>query len=151
MLNLILLITHTSGRVHIIWFRIKKKLCLESYNSFLRLIYSKFILKDVLQYAWILRHYKSCILCPRLGAEWIGRFWDLFLWQVYTPSKSSCLLSFWLTCHKIRSQRRPRQPWDPPNSLRSKPRSLGQSIGLLIGRWSYCEWVKKSRPHFRIT
>jgi len=24
-----------------------------------------------------------------------GRLWDRFLWQVYTPSKASCLLSFW--------------------------------------------------------
>jgi len=24
-----------------------------------------------------------------------GRLWDPFLWQVYTPSKASCLLSFW--------------------------------------------------------
>jgi len=24
-----------------------------------------------------------------------GRLWDRFLWQVYTPSKASCLISFW--------------------------------------------------------
>jgi len=24
-----------------------------------------------------------------------GLLWDRFLWQVYTPSKASCLLSFW--------------------------------------------------------
>jgi len=28
-----------------------------------------------------------------------------------------------MTCHKNRSQRQPGQPWDPPNSLRSKPRT----------------------------
>jgi len=46
--------------------------------------------------------YLSSILCPKLGAEWIGRIhgcsgrlWDRFLWQVYTPSDASCLLSFW--------------------------------------------------------
>jgi len=49
-----------------------------------------------------------------------GRLWDRFLWQVYTPSKASRLLSFW---YKNRSQRRPRQPRDSPNSLRSKTRT----------------------------
>jgi len=72
-----------------------------------------------------------CILCPRLEAEWIGRIsWlpraplgPIFMTGLYTPSKASCLLSFWKTSHKNRSQRRPGQPWDPPNSLRSKPRT----------------------------
>jgi len=41
------------------------------------------------------------------GCPGRGRLWDRFLWQVYTPSKAS----------------RPGQPWDPPNSLRSKPRT----------------------------
>jgi len=51
-----------------------------------------------------------------------GRLWDRFLWQVYTSSKASCLLSFWKTCHKNRSlgshEIRP---------IHSAP-SLGQSI-----------------------
>jgi len=53
------------------------------------------------------------------------RLWDRFLWQVYhNDSRHDALDAVW-TCHKNWSQRRPGQPWDPPNSLR--PKSLGQS------------------------
>jgi len=53
-----------------------------------------------------------------------GRLWDRFLRQVYTPSKASCL--YYRSGRPVikKSQRRPGQPWDPPNSsLRSKPRT----------------------------
>jgi len=52
-----------------------------------------------------------------------GRLWDRFLWQVYQNDNRHNVLDGVETCHKNRSQRRPAQPWDPPNSLRSKPRT----------------------------
>jgi len=37
-----------------------------------------------------------------------------------------------ITCHKNRSQRRPGQPWDPPNPLRSKPRTVYSTYSLFL-------------------
>jgi len=54
-----------------------------------------------------------------------GRLWYQFLSQVYQNDsrRRHDALDGVYTCHKNRSQRRPGQPWDPPNSLRSKPQT----------------------------
>jgi len=52
-----------------------------------------------------------------------GHLWDRFLWQVYKIDSRHDALNGVLTCQKSRSQRCPGEPWDPSNSLRSKPRT----------------------------
>jgi len=67
------------------------------------------------------------ILCPRLGAEWIGLMaaQGAFGTDFYDRCTRTIVgTMLWTeTCHKNRSERRPGQPLDPANSLNLKPRT----------------------------
>jgi len=82
----------------------------------------------------------------------LGRLWDWFLWQVYQNDSRHDVLDGVLTCHKNRSQRRPGQPWDPLNSLRSKPRTeyriRGRVVLSLWERKTTKQWIRGSLALF---